>query len=83
MHVKEKEIDIDINGKCNEGKFRVILNIDDILNKPSVNIPIDQRLRKDFGLNKKKKNTFRHKIKCKKNKTCKAKLHIPQNKGDK
>lgn len=72
----EKEVDIDIKGKC-RSTYHVVLNMDDILNIPSVDIPIHERLKKDFGVKKKKKKTIRQKIKCKKGKTCKVKIKIP------
>jgi hypothetical protein len=72
--MKEKEVDIAINGKC-KSHYRVVLNMDDILNMPSVDIPLDKRLQRDFGM--KKKKTYRYKVKCKKNKTCKVKVIVP------
>ena len=79
---KEQQFDINITGKC-KSFYRVVLNMDDILTMPSVDIPIDQRLRKDFGLKKKKgkKNkTRKYNIKCNKNsKRCTARVILSPN----
>jgi|LauGreSBDMM110SN_4_FD.fasta_scaffold00281_3 hypothetical protein len=89
--MKEKEVDINIKGKC-KSHYQVTLNLDDIMNVPSVDVPIHERLLEDFDLNssgnnqsknkiksKSKKKTFRYKVKCRKGKTCKVRLVLPQN----
>ncbi len=80
--MKQKDIDIALNGKC-KSHYRVVLNMDDLLNVPSVDIPIDKRLEQDFGMSSsnssksKRGKTRRYKIKCKNKETCKVRLRMP------